>query len=353
MTTEEIYALLAEDFQERAGLSGGCSTELSIRFYAVAAQLAALERQCLWVRDQCFPQTATGEQLDHHAALRGLSRREAVSAEGVLRFLTAEPAATDLEIPQGTVCMTGGQVEFVTLEDGTLLKGNTQAYIPAQAVKPGSGGNVEAGTILTMTAPPVGISACTNPAPFTGGRDREEDEALRQRILSACAPAGNGGNAAWYRQAALSVPGVAAARVLPRSRGIGTVDVVIAGESGAPSEELVETVRETLEAQREIGVDVLVRTPETKAVDISALVKLSPGAVFSTVAVQAEAAIRGYFTGALLGQPVLLAKLGALLFAVDGVENERILSPTTDLAADDGVLPVLGSLTLTEWEAKA
>lgn len=353
MTTEEIYTLLAEDFQGRSGLSGGCSAELSIRFYAVAAQLAALEQQCLWVREQCFPQTAAGENLEHHAALRGLTRREAVQATGTLRFLTGEAAPIDLEIPQGTVCMTAGQVEFATTQPGTLPAGSTWADLPAQAVEPGEKGNVEAGTVLTMEAPPVGISACTNPAPFTGGLNREEDEALRQRVLAACAGGMQVGNAAWYRQAALSVPGVAAARVLPRHRGIGTVDVVIAGESGVPSAELLHAVQEALEEQREIGVDVLVRAPARKGVAVSAQLKCKAGADFSAVAEEAEAAIRGLFTGSLLGQPVLLAKLGAVLFAVDGVENERLLSPTADLAADEGVLPVLDSLTLTEWEAEA
>ena len=52
-----------------------------------------------------------------------------------------------------------------------------------------------------------------------------------------------------------------------------------------------------------------------------------------------------------LGGPVLLAELGDLLYHVEGVENYRLLAPAADLAAEDGTLPMLGRVTVTEMEA--
>jgi uncharacterized phage protein gp47/JayE len=147
LTTEEYYAALSADFQQRAGLTGDPSTELSIRFYAVAAQLEALYNQCLWVTNQCFPQTATGTYLDNHAQMRGLSRKSPAAATGTICFLVDQPAATDLDIPAGTVCMTAGLVQFETTEAATLKAGQSQVEVPAQALEEGSAGNVAAGTI--------------------------------------------------------------------------------------------------------------------------------------------------------------------------------------------------------------
>ena len=70
MTLEEIYQGLAGEFQAQTGKTAGSSSELAVRFYAVAAQIYSLYVQGEWTRRQCFPQTAQGEWLDKHAQLR-------------------------------------------------------------------------------------------------------------------------------------------------------------------------------------------------------------------------------------------------------------------------------------------
>ena len=353
MTTEEIYAALSAAFQESTGLSGDCSPELSVRFYAVAAQIEALYSQCVWVRNQCFPQTAAGEYLDYHAQLRGLSRKEAVTASGVIRFLVDSAAATDLSIEARTVCMTAGLVQFETLADATLRAGQTYVDVPARAILPGSAGNAAAGTILSMSVPPVGISACTNPTPFTGGLDPEEDEALRQRVLATYYRMSNGANTAYYEQAALEFEGVSAVSVIGRSRGIGTVDVIVAGEDGVPSSSLVAEIQDYFDQQREIAVDVQVLAPTISKVNITMKLKVADGADFDTVAANVKAALEGYFNGSLLSKGVVAGKLTALVFGVEGVENCAISSPSSDLAAEENELPVLGTVTINNWESVA
>jgi len=75
------------------------------------------------------------------------------------------------------------------------------------------------------------------------------------------------------------------------------------------------------------------------------------GADFSAVKAAAEQALASFFSGRRLGGPVLLAELGDLLYHVEGVENYRLLAPAADLAAEDGTLPMLGRVTVTEMEA--
>ena len=120
MTVEKIYQEMAEVFRRETGMNLAGDGDMAVRLYAVAAQIYALYVQADWVGRQCFPQTAQGEFLDRHAQLRGLERREAVAARGVLRFERDSTAAADLTIPAGTVCLTAGQVRFETEEDAVL-----------------------------------------------------------------------------------------------------------------------------------------------------------------------------------------------------------------------------------------
>ena len=70
ITLENIYQGLAAEFQVQTGKTAGSSSELAVRFYAVAAQIYSLYVHGEWTRRQCFPQTDRGEDLDKHAQLR-------------------------------------------------------------------------------------------------------------------------------------------------------------------------------------------------------------------------------------------------------------------------------------------
>lgn len=350
-SVDEIYRELLDAFAQRAGFVPEDACDLAVRLYAAAAQIQALDIQAEWVLDQSFPQTAQGVYLDRHADMRGLSRLPASRAVGTLRFSVDSPPALPVDIPAGTVCMTADERRFQTTDSVVLAVGQTYVDAPAEALVGGSGGNAVAGAVRFLTACPVAVTACVNPAAFSGGSDAEDDEALRRRILDSYRRLPNGANAAWYEQTAMSHDGVASARAVGRARGIGTVDVYIAGESGLPSAALLEEVRSDLQERREIAVDVLVKAPETVPVNVSVAIAVAKNAVFAEVKALAELAIANLFTGQLLGRPVHLAELGSRLYALEGVENYRFSAPAADLAADSTVLPVLGTLNVTELEA--
>ena len=342
---DELYNELMAAFAEATGMEAAGSGDLAARMYAVAAQLWGLYVQCDWVNRQCFPQTAQGEYLDLHAQLRGVERREATVAEGVLRFTVDTAGPADREIAAGTVCMTAGLTRFETVEAGTLEAGEPSVDIRARALEAGSAGNVAAGTILQMAVAPVGVSRCTNPAAFTGGTDREDDETLRARVLETYRRLPNGANAAFYQQGALSFDEVAAAAVIPRPRGVGSVDVVVSTAAGAPSAELLEELEDYFEARREIAVDVQVRAPEMETIDVAVQVAAEENQDAQAVQDAVEAALRGWFDGRRLGQSVLRAALGELVFHVEGVANYALTAPAADVAVEADVLPRLGTLT--------
>lgn len=350
-SVNEIYGEMLSAFGEASGYLPHTSCDLAVRLYAAAAQIEGLYHQAQWVLDQSFPQTAQGLYLDRHALLRGLRRGVATHAAGVLRFGISAPAAGELTIASGTVCMTAEGVRFTTTEDAVLAEGSLYVDVPAAAVEPGSGGNVAAGSVTIMAAMPVGIRACTNPEAFSGGGDAESDEELRRRLLDTYQRLPNGANAAYYEQVALSYDGVAAATAVGLPRGVGSVDVYVATGSGVPDSGLLEAIGGYLQKRREISVDLQVLAPTAMPVDITVSVLPAKGADFPQAETDVREALRGLFTGALLGRSVTLAQLGDLLYHLDSVQNYRFAAPTEDIAASPTVLPTLGTLTVTEWEA--
>ena len=345
-TVEEIYQEMLSCFTQKTGMEPNEGCDLSVRLYALAAQVYALEVQADWACRQAFPQTAQGEFLDRHAQLRGLERKEAVPAEGTVRFTAGETAQSPREIPLGTVCMTAGLVRFETTQAASIPAGELTADVPVKALTPGTAGNVAAGTITSMAVAPVGVVSCTNLSPCTGGVDAEDDEGLRARVLETFRRLPNGANAAFYQQEALSFDQVAAASVISRPRGTGSVDVVVATTAGVPGEELLEELEAYFEERREIAVDVQVRAPDTKTVDVTVEVAAQAGWDQETVLQGVEDALEGWFTGERLGQSVLLAQLGTLIYQCDGVANYSIAAPAADVAVDSDALPVLGTLTV-------
>ena len=344
----EIYEQMRGTFAQRAGFvpSEGCDS--AVRLYALAAELQSLLMQADWVLDQSFPQTAQGTYLDYHAETRGITRGAAEKAAGVIRFAAADKVTAACPIEKGTVCMTAEGVRFETTEDAAIAVGSQWVDVPAQAVEAGAGGNVIAGTVTLLSAMPVGVVQCTNPAAFSGGCDAESDEALRGRVLASYQRLPNGANAAYYEQEAMRYPGVAAAKAVGRARGIGTVNVVIATHAGVPDAALLAAVETDLQKKREIAVDVKVLAPAVETVAVTAALKAAPGYTFAEVKAGAQSALEALFTGELLGKSVTTARLLTLLCGVEGVENVHLTAPAADVAVGSTELPMLGTVTISE-----
>ena len=345
---DEIYNEMVRDYEEKGSLVLTEGGDMSLRLRAVAAQIFSLENQLDFSRRQAYPQTAEGEYLDRHAAVRGLSRGGAGTARGSIRFFVEEAGGADLAVSAGVVCTDAAGTEFITTEGGTIKAGGLYCDVPAMAVLPGESGNVPANAVCLMPLAPIGVAGCKNTEPFVGGSEGESDEQLRSRVLASYSSLPNGANAAYYEQQALATEGVYAAQVLPRKRGAGTVDIVVASRDGAPEGDVVAAVQEKLDAQREICVDLAVYGPQILAVNVAVEIAADD---FTVAKKAVQKAVEEYFTGALLGKSLLLAHLANAVYTAQGVKNYRILSPAADVAAAEGVLPVLGDLTITEMEA--
>ena len=349
-SAEEIYQEMCSNYAELTGVTVKDGCDMAVRLYAAAAQIESLYAYNDWVKAQCFPQTASREYLDNHAVMRGLKRIDAVCSKGVIKFMAASAVDIELTVPAGVVCMTASGVRFITTESGVISIGGTYCECAAKAIEAGESGNVGAETIVFMQQPPVGITACINDAPFTGGIEIEDDDSLRKRILSAYSSLPNGANIAYYEKLALSVSGVEAVKVIPKKRGIGTVDVIITDSVGIPGDDLIGQVLDLINESREICVDIQVYAPSVKTVDVKVGIETESDYNYNTVVAEVTEAIRDYFDGKLLGCDILRAKLGSIIYGVEGVRNYSISLPTNDVVVSEDELPVLGAFTVEQLD---
>ncbi|MFA9381168.1 MAG: baseplate J/gp47 family protein [Acetanaerobacterium sp.] len=345
---DAILRAMTDRFTELAGFSPDAASDIGIRMKVLAAQIFSLQSELESLREGLFPTTARAERLDLHAQTRGLVRKAALPSTGVLRFFRQTQAVYDILIPAGTVCQTeGGAVQAETTTECVLAAGQLYADAPAQSVQTGAGANVAADHVTVFATAPQGVYGVTNPAPFEGGQDAEGDEGLRERLLASYHTISNGTNAAFYYAEAMKHDFVYSASVLPRARGIGTVDVVAAGRGIPLAQQELDLIGEELARKKEICVDVAVRAPVLCPVDIAIALRPLDEYGFEGVQAAVEQHITEYIRDRKISEPLLLSQLSGSLCAMDGVYNFRVTNPAQDVAAEADELITLGELAVT------
>jgi len=180
----------------------------------------------------------------------------------------------------------------------------------------------------------TGIHAVTNGVGFLirEGSDPESDEQLRERAISKWETLGLGGTRGAYRNWALSVPGVIAASVLDDFPfGPGTVGVVILGENGAPSAELINEVHQYIKARKPLTADVRILSPDIQSIDLDLEVIRYADAARETVETVVREAIENYSSHLQLGEGLIIARLINEIMDVHGIYNLKVNTPEQDI----------------------
>ncbi len=319
------------------------------------------------VLTQAYPSTATGAWLDLHCTQVEISRLAATQATGTCVFYR-EDTDGNVVIPEGRVVRTrvdglGNIYRFVTTEEVVLPDGQEEISVTVKAESYGSNSNVAVGMICELVTVIEGVDGVRNDADWllTEGSDEEDDDRLRERYWLAWASI-NGCTADAYRSWAMSVTGVAAVSIMDEHpRGQGTVDVVICGTAGIPTQDLVDQVTAVMEAKRPINDDTLVTGPDQVDVDIDIELELTSGDA-AQIILEAENRIHALFFGSSLdgvdvleiGQDVTQDMLSTLIMAGStasgNVKKVNFTTPAEDVVVPDTGLAVLTSLDITYVE---
>ena len=130
---------------------------------------------------------ADDEYLDLLASQPGidLERNTGEEATGTVLFTIRNALLEELLIPAGTLVTSDTGVDFETVTDNTILPGELSRECMVEAIEVGIDGNIPANSILTKIDGYDAVEGFTvsNPEPFTGGVDYEEDDVFRERII--------------------------------------------------------------------------------------------------------------------------------------------------------------------------
>lgn len=318
-----------------------------------------------WIAQQSVPFTSTEEFLEGWAALKGVIRKPATTANGAVTFPGANGGPF---IPSGTLIQRGDGATFLTTADAFVTSNSVTAL--ATATVPGAAGNTDVDTAMTLAEAITGVNSNGIVSTvFTGGADVETDTAFRGRMLEVYASPPQGGDQQDYITWALQVPGVTRAWCNPHGMGSGTVvvytmwDVSEAVHNGFPQGDDGVSQNET-RGDVATGDQLIVANYIFPLQAVTALVysvapiaapqnftiaNLSPNT--SAIKTSISAAVADLFlrngdpVGASgTGGTIRYADIYSAIDAIPGILDFVITSPTTDISPGTGFLPTVGSI---------
>ena len=212
---------------------------------------------------------STGDFLDNLAALKGITRNEAVPSRTTMRFTLSAVQSRKAVIPKGTR-LKGQELYFETVEEGEIPAGELTTDVPTVCQTAGAIGNgYREGDITTLVDPLPFNAKVSNVEITDGGADREEDTDLAERIYLAPSKYSTAGPEPAYEYWVKTYSSaVDECRVITESPG--EVDIYIMVDGKLPTESFIKELTEKLKngEQRPLMDHVVVKAPETVKYEI-------------------------------------------------------------------------------------
>ena len=335
-TYNQIYERMKNNYIESSGNNFDEASEIAVRMKVMAGEIFNAYSSLEWLKRQMFASSASGEYLDYIARERGIERRQATKAKGVLTFSVEEASSDPILIPRGTVVVTPGSnpLRFYTTEDAVLPLMTMSVSVNAEAEVAGFAGNILAGINFLPVSVPAEIVQIRNNSRFVGGADTETDSSLRERIKDTyyCVP--NGMNKAYYQQLAKTVDGVKKVGVVSFARGAGTINVYVSGNEDDISQAVVDEVAQVIQSEREINLDVQVFAAVKSPYNLNVTVKAKAGYTQNDVTELITQAFEEYLSTIPMGGKLYLSSLGKYLLETGCIENYEF-----DMSMTNAIVP--------------
>lgn len=292
------------------------------------------------------PGESSGPYLDLFGGQYGIARTSAAKAAVLLTFTGTDGAV----IPSGTVVQTSSGLRFSTLMAARIVDGAATAS--AIAEEAGAQYNVAAGSVNRFLVTLPGVTAVTNEA-GAGGADAESDAAYYERIHTRLSKPVASGNAYYYEQLALEVPGVGQAKTIPLWAGPGTAKVVVASAGKRPLDDtIVAAVQQKMEEWRIIGSAITAVSAAALTIDVAVSCTLENGVMPAAVQAELQHRLEALLESLEFGttDPVRYNQVALQLLSCNGVVDYTALTlngGAGNVSRTAEQVPVLGAVTVT------
>lgn len=149
--------------------------------YGVAKVAQKSLKDVAIVEAQIFPETAAGEYLDRAAALFGVPARFGALGSSTYIRVYAKPGT--YYAAGRNVFVSNSGIRFL-IEEDFVVPEDGYGYVKVRSESLGTATNVVPNSIRNVVPKPFGHYDCTNEYYATGGRDAEDDDMFRRRILN-------------------------------------------------------------------------------------------------------------------------------------------------------------------------
>lgn len=213
-----------------------------------------------------------GEELDRAVKILGLTRQTAKPAVAIITMYTGDaPAEYDIEIPQGFIVSTrpdhnGDVIEFAVTETTILRAGQYSVDVTIECTDTGFI-HIPVGAISVMSSSLQGIHRVKNESAIDGGRDDENDEDFRNRILNVRETFGKCTDEA-LESAVDAINGVTKSRVVDRYRGNGTTGIIVVTDTVPAPASVVSEIESVINATKASGIAPFIIYTDIKDIEV-------------------------------------------------------------------------------------
>jgi uncharacterized phage protein gp47/JayE len=318
-----------------------------------------------------FLPTTFGPSLQHFAATVGLSQyaprnANALSDDRVFRFYVRGGGtfgsinnSTGFTIPAGVTLTSPSSIayeatslygyqeepdtvydrsiHYITTEDSLAGSEDTELFVSAEALTPGSDGNLASAKMIkshnfTGYDDYLGKSLIVeNIKPVLNGVDEESPASLRYRVSKEITSAEKA-NLVAITNAAISVPGVADVVVLPHEDGVGRYNLYIKSISTIVSDKTVEDVQLAIDRVQAVGCIGYVRKPYEIGIELDTTISFKSDyedEVKEEIRNGIELASMQYLNSMGLGQSLIIQEFVSELKQVDSRISAVGFNPVT------------------------
>lgn len=282
---------------------------------------------------------------------------EGEKTEGYLT-ITRKDTSQAVRIARGHPFQTspdayGGYLRFYALEDTILPANQATQKVLVQAEEIGTAYNVEAGKITVSMVHIEGDATVTNEEDWitNEGQEKETAEHLRKRCINSRALIAERTIDRKLKSTVEEVPGVAVAYIdSQHPRGQGTVDIIVTGNSGTASPELIEDVEEAIEPLTGSYGDYLVKSSTQQKQDIEITVYIEKNVSTAGYQDTIESLIRNMMDIKTRDELNVLYRdsiIGTLLPNIPRYRKCLITQPAEDVHVPIGTVIVPGEIKIT------